>query len=154
MIVLLVLISAFAGSCGVFKIITGDWQYLLSGNIAMGMMLCFTAIGHFRFSEGMSKMIPSFIPFKKGIVLLSGIFEIAAGLCLLVPQLRYETGLILLSFFVLILPANVHAAKQHLDYQTGTFDGKGLNYLWFRIPMQLFLMGWVWFFAIHHSYLN
>jgi uncharacterized membrane protein len=109
-----------------------------------------TAIGHFKFSDGMTKMIPTIIPFKKEIVFLSGIFEILIGICLLFPQMRYETGVILILFFVFILPANIYAAKHHIDYQKATADGNGLEYLWFRIPMQLFLIVWVWFFAIYH----
>jgi uncharacterized membrane protein len=150
MIVLFVLIISFVVSCGFFEMLNGNPSYLSSGNIAMCLMLCFTAIGHFKFSDGMTKMIPTIIPFKKEIVFLSGIFEILIGICLLFPQMRYETGVILILFFVFILPANIYAAKHHIDYQKATADGNGLEYLWFRIPMQLFLIVWVWFFAIYH----
>jgi uncharacterized membrane protein len=150
MIVLLVLLISFAVSCGIFEMINGNPEYLSSGNIAMCLMLCFTAIGHFRFSDGMTKMIPAIIPFKKEIVFMTGIFEILIGICLLFPQIRYQTGIILILFFLFILPANIYAAKHHVDYQKGTTDENGLKYLWFRIPMQLFLMIWVWFFAINH----
>jgi len=150
MIVLLVLLICFAASCGIFEIIYGHPHYLSSGNIAMCLMLCFTAIGHFKFSDGMTKMIPSAIPLKKEIVLITGIFEILIGICLLFPEIRYQAGIILILFFISILPANIYSAKHHIDYQKGTTDGNGLKYLLFRIPMQLFLMIWVWFFAINH----
>jgi len=51
-------------------------------------------------------------------------------------------------FFVLILPANIHAAIHHVNLETATNDGNGLNYLWFRIPLQVFYIAWVYFFAV------
>lgn len=148
MIVLIILFITFGASAGVNKLISGDWQYALSGNIAMFLMLCFTAAGHFKFSAGMEQMIPKFIPQRKDLVLITGLLEILAGVALLFPALRQTTGLLLIMFFILILPANINAAIHHIDYQKGTFDGHGPEYLWFRIPMQALLIFWVWFFAV------
>ena len=96
----------------------------------------------------MKKMLPKFVPMKKEIISLTGILEILAGIGLLFAELRYSTGVLLIVFFILILPANIKAAVDHLDYQKGALDGKGLNYLWFRVPMQVFLILWVWYFAV------
>ena len=146
--VLIVLIVSFLASLGITKIVSGEWNYILSGNIAMCIMLMFTALGHFKFPKGMAKMIPEPIPFKTELVYLTGIFEMAGGIGLLFEKYRYISGTLLILFFVFILPANVKAAFDQLDYQKGTYDGKGVSYLWFRIPMQLFLIWWVWEFAI------
>lgn len=148
MVVLIILFISFAVSCGLFEIISGDPNLIFSGNIALSVMLLFTAIGHFKFPDGMSKMIPSFIPLKKELVFITGVFEILSGLALLLPQLRFSAGVFLILFFIAILPANIYAALHHVNYQKGTFDGNGPRYLWFRVPMQLLLIGWVWFFAI------
>jgi len=148
MAVLIVLFISFLASSGILKVITSEWNFILSGNIATCIMLLFTALGHFKFPKGMAMMIPKFIPYKTELVYLTGFVEIAAGVGLLFPQFRYFTGVFLIVFFILILPANIYAALHNLDYQKGTFDGKGPTYLWFRIPMQLFLIAWVWFFTI------
>jgi len=148
MAVLIVLFISFLASSGILKMITSEWNFILSGNIAMCIMLFFTALGHFKFPKGMAMMIPKIIPYKTELVYLTGFVEIAAGAGLLFPQFRYFTGVFLVVFFILILPANIYAAVHNLDYQKGTFDGKGPTYLWFRIPMQLFLIAWVWFFTI------
>lgn len=148
MAVLIVLFISFLTSSGILKAVTSEWNFILSGNIAMCIMLFFTAFGHFKFPKGIAMMIPKFIPYKTELVYLTGFMEIAAGVGLLFPQFRYYTGWFLILFFILILPANIYAAIHHLDYQKGTFDGKGATYLWFRIPMQLFLIVWVWFFTI------
>lgn len=137
---LVVLLSVFAGSIFVAKIITGEFDYSLAGRIAMSVMLVFTAIGHFAFTEGMTMMMPNLFPFKKQMVYLTGVIEFAAAVGLLVPQLRYLAAWLLILFFVLILPANINAAMKNIDYQKGMTDGKGLNYLWFRVPLQVFFI--------------
>ena len=114
----------------------------------MSVMLLFTATGHFLFPQGMALMIPDFIPFKREVVLLTGLIEIAAAIGLLVPRLQVITAWLLIAFFILVLPANIHAAIQHIDYQTGARTGSGLAYLWFRIPLQVFFILWTYFSAI------
>jgi len=148
---LVILLGAFVVSLLIIRLVTGEFDYSLSGRIAMAAMLAFTAIGHFAFVEGMTMMMPAFFPFKKQIVYLTGVIEVAAAIGLLVPQLRYLVAWLLILFFVLILPANINAAINKIDYQKGTTDGKGLNYLWFRVPLQIFFIAWVYFFAVRLS---
>ena len=145
---LAILISVFFVSLLLMKFVRGNFEFALSGKIAMSAMLVFTAVGHFAFTEGMSMMVPGFVPFKTGTVYLTGIIEILAAIGLLIPNLRVVTGWLLIAFFILILPANIYAAIKHIDYQKGTFDGNGLVYLWFRIPLQILFIVWTYFSAI------
>jgi uncharacterized membrane protein len=115
----------------------------------MLVMLLFTSIGHFRYTEGMSLMLPNSIPYKKAIIFISGIIEIIAGVMLLFPKTRDWAAIFLIAFFLIILPANIYAALKHVDFEKRTFDGPGPNYLWFRVPLQLIFILWVWFFAIY-----
>ena len=62
---LYVLLGAFLTSLIILRLVFGEFDYSLSGRIAMSIMLVFTAIGHFAFSKGMALMIPDFIPLKK-----------------------------------------------------------------------------------------
>ncbi|MEE1961591.1 hypothetical protein V1387_02765 [Allomuricauda taeanensis] len=130
------------------KWLADDIDYRLAARIAMACMLTFTAIGHFAFSDGMSAMLPNFFPNKKGIIFITGLMEIVLGIGLLFPQYRYGFAWALIVFFVLVFPANIKAAIEHIDYQTGKMDGPGLSYLWFRTPLQLFFGLWVFFSAI------
>ncbi len=93
-------------------------------------------------------MMPDFLPFKKEIVMLTGFIEIAAAIGLLIPRIEYLVSELLILFFIFILPANIHAAAKNIDYQKGTNDGHGLLYLWFRIPLQIFFIAWVYFFGM------
>ncbi|WP_317197662.1 DoxX family protein [Neotamlana laminarinivorans] len=116
----------------------------MSGRLAMAIMLVFTAIGHFAFTKGMSMMIPKVIPFKSSFVYLTGIFEILLAIGLLIPKLKTISGWTLIIFLLLLLPANVYAAINHVNYQNGTFNGNGLVYLWFRIPLQILFIIWTY----------
>lgn len=145
---LAVLITTFSLSLLAIWFVGGHWNYIWAGNIAMTVMLLFTAIGHFKFKQGMIMMMPDFISFKKKIVIFTGFIEIGAAISLLIPALRYSVSILLIIFFVLILPANINAALKNVDYQNATYNGNGLSYLWLRIPLQLFFIGWVWYFGL------
>lgn len=151
---LIVLISVFIAGLVVIKIKNKKFDWQTAGRIAMSAMLVFTAIGHFAFSDGMAAMIPEFFPFKKGIVYLTGIMEILFAVGLLVPKLITKTGWILILFFVAILPANINAAMQNINYQTGELNGDGVEYLWFRIPLQILFILWVYFTTIKKEKLS
>lgn len=145
---LIVLLIIFIISTGVQKLFLKSANYTLSSRIAMSAMLLFTALGHFLFTEGMSKMIPDFIPQKSTVTILTGILEIILAIGLLLPNYQKITGWVLIIFLLFMLPANIKASLENLNYQTGTYDGKGIGYLWFRIPLQVFFIAWVYFSTI------
>lgn len=145
---LIVLLSVFSISLLVLKLIRGNYEFTLSGRIAMSVMLLFTAVAHFAFTKGMAMMLPDFIPYKTETVYLTGIIEIAAAIGLFIPSFRLITAWLLIAFFMLILTANIYSAIKQIDYQKGTFDGNGLTYLWFRIPLQILFIVWTYLSAI------
>lgn len=145
---LIVLLSAFLIASLIFKIQTKEYHFSKSARIAMAVMLCFTAIAHFAFTKGMAMMIPSFLPFKITIVWLTGFLEILLGVGLLIPKYRKASGLVLILFLILMLPANIYAAVHNVNYQEATFYGHGLAYLWFRIPLQILFILWVYLSAV------
>jgi uncharacterized membrane protein len=146
---LLVLLIASGVALLLTKIFYHSWNYHFAGNLGMSIMLLFTAIGHFAFNKGMAMMLPDFIPFKRKIIYGTGLIEILAAIGLLLPPYRHLTSVLLVIFFALILPANIYAAAKKVDYQKGTYDGSGINYLWFRVPLQIFFIGWTWYFGIY-----
>ncbi len=145
---LIVLLLSFVISLIVIKIIKKEYDLALSAIIAMSIMLVFTAIGHFVFTKGMSMMIPKFIPFKENFVYLIGIFEILLAIGLLIPKLKIISGWTLIIFLLLMLPANILASMNNVNYQKGTLDGSGMMYLWFRIPLQILFIVWTYISAI------
>jgi uncharacterized membrane protein len=145
---LLILLITWIISLLLIKYISGAWDMGLSGRIAMCAMLLFTAIGHFAYTKGMVAMVPDLVPLKVELVYATAIMEILLAFGLLFPKYQLAVGWILVCFFILVLPANIKAAVEHINYQTGELDGQGLSYLWFRIPLQLVFILWVYFFAI------
>lgn len=142
---LIVLLTTFVVSTILYRITSGTFQVAMAARIAMAVMLVFTAIGHFKFPEGMALMIPKSIPFKLEMIYLTGVLEIAGAIGLLVPGWRGVTGWCLILFFLLILPANIHAALHHVNFEKAGQDGPGPAYLWFRIPLQALFIGWIYF---------
>lgn len=145
---LYVLLTTFVLSCLLLYFTQPTIDYRRAGRIAMAAMLCFTAIGHFVFSKGMAAMVPDFLPYKAELVFATGLLEIILATGLLFPQFKVPAAWILIVFLLLILPANIMAAVKQLNYQTGALDGPGLNYLWFRIPLQFFFIGWIYWSAL------
>ncbi len=147
---LIVLILSYVIAIFLIKIANKEYDFGLSARVAMSLMLCFTAIGHFAFTKGMSMMIPQFLPFKTNLVYLTGLFEILLAVGLLIPKLKVISGWTLIIFLLLMLPVNIHASIHNVDYQKGTLDGKGLSYLWFRIPLQFLFIVWTYISSIRN----
>jgi len=147
---LIVLLGTSTISFLILKMFQGVLEPALSARIGMAAMLLFTAIGHFKFTKGMAMMLPEFIPYRLKVVYVTGLIEVAAAIGLLIPGLKLITGWLLIVFFILILPANIYAATRKVDYERAVFDGPGLKYLWFRIPLQLLFIAWVYFSSIQH----
>lgn len=147
---LIVLLLSFLLSLCFIKIFTKTYDFTLSGRIAMAIMLIFTAVGHFAFTKGMSMMIPKIVPYKEILVYLTGVFEIILAIGLLVPRHKEVSGWMLIVFLILILPANIYAAANHINFQKATFDGSGMSYLWFRIPLQALFIIWTYICAIKY----
>jgi len=145
---LIVLIATFLIAVLTLHFIHGGYEWAFAARIAMAVMLFFTASAHFAFTKGMEMMMPAGIPFKKGLVYITGILEILGGIGLLVPGWIAITGICLILFFIAVLPANIHAALKQVDYQKGANSGNGIKYLWFRIPLQLLFIAWVYFSAV------
>lgn len=145
---LVVLLCVFGLTLVLQKLVRGHYEFALAARVALSAMLVFTGIGHFVFTKGMSMMIPDFFPFKTTTVYLTGVAEIIFAIGLLIPNYRVVTAWAIIGFLVLVLPANIYASIRHVNYQDASFGGAGLNYLWFRIPLQILFIGWAYFSAI------
>lgn len=132
------------------KIFQGSWNFLFSGNLGMAVFIIFTGLSHFKFQKGMAMMIPEFIPAKMFWVYFTGIIEIAAGIGLMIPSIRETTAILLIIFYVLVFVANINSSKKKINIFKADYTGPGMNYLYKeRIPMQLILIAWTWYFGIY-----
>jgi len=123
---LILLLTAFGLSLFTIKFISGNYNLVTSARIAMSAMLAFTAIGHFKFTKGVVMMMPDVIPFKKQLVYITGVIEVLAAIGIQIPSARTLTAWLLIVFFIVLLPANIKAASQHVDYEKATSAGEGV----------------------------
>lgn len=119
-----------------------------AGQIAFGIMLLFTGTSHFYLTEGMVMSMPSFFPAKKALVYATGVLEIVFALALVGAKDKPLVATLLIAFLVAVFPANVYAALNRVDMESATYTGPGPSYLFFRAPLQLFFIGWVYYFGI------
>lgn len=73
------------------------------------------------------------------LVWISGIAEILGGAGLLVPKARRFAGLALIVLLVLVFPANINMAVNHI--YIGSMNNDFI--LWARLPLQLILIAWL-----------
>lgn len=116
-----------------------------AGRAAMAVMLIATGIAHFTNTEQMVAMMPDFLPAKRELVYFTGVCELLAVPGLLWSKTSRLTSILLLIFFVLVLPANIAGSLKEVQF--GGME-HGAWYLLFRIPLQILFIWWVWFFGL------
>lgn len=138
-LVLAVLFLDFGAAC----LFTHDYKH--AGAIGLSGVFMFTALGHFLKGTEMQEMIPPFVPRRDLMVMLSGIFEGILAVGLLIEQTARWTAILSLIFLVLVLPLNIYSALRRVK-----FGGHGLgpSYLWIRVPLQLLLAWWAYWFVL------
>ncbi|BDS12178.1 DoxX family protein [Aureispira anguillae] len=148
---LIVLLVSFVFALFILRYKKNTSPYTLAAQIAMAIMLLFTSIGHFAFAKGMALMLPDFIPMKILVIYATGVLEVLFAIGLLIPSIRPLVAWLIILFFIGIIPCNIKAALEQINYQTAAYDGPDWTYLWFRIPLQVFFIGWVYFSSIYNK---
>lgn len=120
----------------------------LRGRISLALVFLFTGLGHFIQPEAMAQMLPPWVPARVAVIYGTGVLELSAAAGLSVPGLWRLAGVCLIVFLVLALPANVYAAINHVEMGG---HGIGPAYLLVRVPLQLILIGWTYWFAVRRS---
>lgn len=145
-----ILFGTFLLAIVLSKIITGNWNWLFSGNLGMSAFMAFTGLAHFRFQKGMAMMIPDFIPWKMFWVYATGIIEILLAIGLMIPEIRQTSAVLLILFLIIVFTANIHSSQKRVNLFKADNSGPGMAYLFRqRLPMQLILIAWTWFFGIY-----
>ena len=65
-------------------------------------------IGHFVATELFVRIMPPYLPLHYEAVYISGVFEIAGAIAILIPRLRQMAGNGLILLTIIVSPANVH----------------------------------------------
>ena len=107
-----------------------------SGRISRRPLALFyglAGIGHFVFAKALVTIVPPWVPAPRAVVLLTGAFELAAAIALLLPSLRLRrlSAIGLALYAVAVYPANIQHALLDLARPEG-----GLG-LWYHLPRLL-----------------
>ena len=135
----------------ILSLLTGPWllaQLVFPGDALRtdhfglaGVVLAFTffGIGHFAKTEQMVDMLPPQIPFRRAIVLATGVLEFALALAVALPVTRGAAGLACVAVLIGFFPANIYAA---IHRRGGGGHDWGPAYLLVRFPLQVILVLW------------
>jgi uncharacterized membrane protein len=143
--VLVVLLVSFVllrgvGLLGVKRL--SSWRH--AGLGALAIMFLFTSTAHFSgMKHDLAAMMPEPLPDGLWIIYLTGAFEIAGAIGLLVPRTRRLAGICLVLLLIAQFPANVNAALGGIP-----LGGEPPTPLWLRTPMQILFIAMVWWTAV------
>ena len=145
MVSLFVLLASFiilrgVGRLGVERL--SSWRE--AGRGALVIMFLFTDTSHFTSMKyDFAAMIPDPMPDGLWVIYLTGVFEIAGAIGLLLPQTRRLAGICLVLLLTAMFSANVNAALNEIP-----LGGQDPTPLWLRTPMQLLYIGMVWWTSV------
>jgi uncharacterized membrane protein len=75
----------------------------------------FAGIGHFMIPDALVSITPDWVPFPRQVILLTGLFELAAALALVSKPLRFWAGIALAVYTVCVYPANIKHAIEAIN---------------------------------------
>ena len=138
---------------GTFAILFLVNKFVLRGRLSlsficsasMAVLLIVTGISHFTNTQQMVDMMPDAMPAKREMVYFTGVCELLAVVGLLWDKTSRLASIMLIIFFVLVLPANIAGSLKAVNFGGMEY---GAMYLLFRVPLQIFFIWWVWFFGV------
>jgi uncharacterized membrane protein len=107
----------------------------------IALAVAFMAAGgnHFVNPDFFVAIMPPYLPAHLELVYLSGAFEIAGGVGVLIPAVRSRAGWGLVALLLAVFPANLHMAL-HPDL----FSDVSPFALYTRLPVQILFIAWAY----------
>jgi len=146
---LIVLIASFiALFAGNRFLLGGRFSISLIGRLSMAAMLLVTGVAHFTSTGPMVEMMPDIMPLKRELVYFTGVCELAAVVGLVWNRTSRLASILLIVFFIAILPANIAGSLKQVNFGGMEY---GAAYLFFRVPLQVLFIWWVWYFGLRRN---
>src|SRR5262252_925661 len=92
------------------------FHLIMAGRLGLSAVFLFTAIGHFFKAESMTSMLPRFVPARRLLIYLSGIFEVLLAVAVVAWPHRLYLGSMIIVYLVMIFPSNIYAAVQRISF--------------------------------------
>jgi uncharacterized membrane protein len=74
----------------------------------LGIFFILVGIDHFRNEAFYLNIMPDYLPWHLELVYLSGVFEIVAGILLLIPRMSTYGAVLIIAILIGVYPANIH----------------------------------------------
>lgn len=118
---------------------SGSPQRRTTGAILFGVFMAAAGVAHFANPDFYLRIMPPWLPWHEGLVWLSGVCEVVAGLLVLVPRTRRIGGLFAIAVLLGVFPANLWMAVD-----LSIWPEIPLWARWVRLPAQAVLIYWAW----------
>lgn len=107
-----------------------------------GSAFVLAGINHFLNADFYLKMMPPVLPQHLFLIYLSGIFEIALGVLLLIPKFTKLAAWSLIALLLAVFPANIYMAMH-----TELFPEFNPALVYLRLPLQFALIALAYWFT-------
>lgn len=136
MIFLIVLAVATTAAAAALAL-RGRFSPRAAARLGMAVAMAVAGVSHLVMPTPFVQHLPTWVPMREELVLVTGLLEIALGAALLLRRHR-AAGLALAGYLLAVLPANVYVAVADVEV-----DGQpGGPYPWLRLPLQLLFIAW------------
>ena len=118
------------------------------GLVILGLFYVVAGINHFRSPLSYVAIMPSYIPWPLVMIYISGVAEILGGIGVLVPdgfvfpRTRAFAAWGLVALLIAVLPVHIN-----MCLHPEQFPGVPLWAIWLRLPLQLPLILWAWYYT-------
>ena len=115
----------------------------------VALAIAFVAAGgnHFVNPDFFLAIMPPYLPAHLELVRLSGAFEIAGGIGVLIPAWRSAAGWGLVALLIAVFPANLYVATENLSVPQGVPGAGNALVNWIRLPFQPLFILWAWWYT-------
>ena len=115
----------------------------------MSSLYVVAGVAHFVVPELYVQIIPPRLPFRLGLVYISGFAEVALGVGLLFERVRRLAAWGIIALLIAVFPANVYMATSDVVIQgaPGGMGDPSEFARWARLPLQAVLAAWAWWYT-------
>jgi len=108
----------------------------------LGILFIAAGLYHFINPDFYLRIMPHYLPWHLFLVHLSGLFESALGIMLLIPKFTRLAAWGLIALLIAVFPANIHMAMNPQLYpDIPPFA------LWLRLPLQGVFIAWAYWYT-------
>ena len=107
--------------------------------IIIALFFLLGGIAHFAYMDAFVAAMPAYLGFHEELVIVSGVFEIAGAVGILIPRTRRVAGYGLIALAFAVFPANINMAL-HPE----KFPALSQTALYLRLPLQFVLVWFIW----------